>query len=69
MSRRRFLKNITGMLVATAIPKTPEVKPEEETSKMYIAGKIKVGDMIAKVEGKERMRITSSGSIYINYEK
>ena len=69
MSRRRFLKNITGMLVATAIPKTPEVKPEEETNKMYIAGKIKVGDMIAKIEGSEKMRITSSGSIYINYEK
>ena len=69
MSRRRFVKNITGMLVATAIPKVTEVKPEEETNKMYIAGKIKVGDMIAKVSGNEKMRIGSNGSIYINYEK
>lgn len=68
MSRRRFLKNITGMLVATAIPKTPEGKPEEQT-KTHYAGRIKVGDMIAKVNGDERMRIRSNGSIYINYEK
>ena len=59
MSRRRFIKSITGMLVASAIPKVTEVKPEEEPNKMYLAGKIKVGDMIAKVDGKE----------YINYEK
>jgi hypothetical protein len=67
MSRRRFLKNITGMLVASAIPKVPEVKPEE--TKTHYAGKIKVGDMIAKVDGNERMRIGSNGSVYINYEK
>ena len=69
MSRRRFLKNITGMLVASAIPKAPEVKPEKEPNKMYIAGKIKVGDMIAKIDSKEKMRISSTGSVYINYEK
>lgn len=57
------------MLVASAIPKVPEVKPEEEPNKMYLAGKIKVGDMIAKVDGNEKMRISSNGSIYINYEK
>ncbi len=68
MSRRRFLKNITGMLVATAIPKTLEVKPEEQT-KTHYAGRIKVGDMIAKVSGNEKMRIGSNGSVYINYEK
>lgn len=53
------------MLVATAIPKTPEVKPEEPT-KTHYAGRIRVGDMIAKVNTDERMR---NGSIYINYEK
>ena len=56
------------MLIATAIPKVPEVNPEEET-KTHYAGKIKVGDMIAKVDGNERMRIGSNGSVYINYEK
>lgn len=55
------------MLVASAIPKVTEVKPEE--TKTHYAGKIKVGDMIAKVDGNERMRIGSNGSIYINYEK
>lgn len=69
MSRRRFIKSITGMLVATAIPKVPEVTPEPETQPKYIAGKIKTGGLIANISGQERMRIKSDGTFYVNYDK
>ena len=57
------------MLVATAIPKVPEVTPEPETQPKYLAGKIKTGDLIANINGQERMRIKSDGTFYVNYDK
>ena len=78
MSRRRFLKNITGMLVATAIPKPLlnveeivkddksfyEMALEKRRKRMYeqFEKKLFAGDI-------EKMRIKSNGSVYINYEK
>ena len=57
------------MLVATAIPKVPEVAPEAEPQPKYIAGKIKTGGLIADLKGHERMRIKSDGTFYVNYDK
>ena len=78
MSRRRFLKNITGMLVATAIPK-PLLNVEEiaKDDKSYyeIALEKKRKKMSEQLEkamwsgNTEKMRIGSNGSVYINYEK
>lgn len=78
MSRRRFLKNITGMLVATAIPK-PLLNIEEivkdDKSYYQIALEKRKKRMSEQLEkamwagNSERMRIRSNGTFYVNYDK
>jgi hypothetical protein len=79
MSRRRFIKSITGMLVATAIPK-PLLVAEEVTNKkesFYEMAQRKhakrIMDQLEErqwgTKGQERMRIKSDGTFYVNYDK
>lgn len=78
MSRRRFLKNITGMLVATAIPK-PLLNVEKITKNNKSFHEMALEERRRKYSEQfekklwagnaEKMRIGSNGSIYINYEK
>jgi len=79
MSRRRFIKSITGMLVATAIPKPLLVAEEVNNKKesFYEMAQRKhakrIMDQLEErewgINGQERMRIKSDGTFYVNYDK
>jgi hypothetical protein len=64
-NRRDFLKLLGLGAIAPVIPKIP-VQPTTAITPTLIAGKIKTGGLIPKIEGAERMRISSSGMFYLN---
>jgi hypothetical protein len=64
-NRRDFLKLLGLGAIAPIVPKI-SAQPTTAVASTLIAGKIKTGGLIPKIEGAERMRITSSGMFHIN---
>ena len=61
-NRRDFLKMLGLGAIAPIVPKIP-VEPTKAVTSTLLAGKIKTGGLIAKIEGPERMRISSNGDV------
>lgn len=67
-NRRDFLKLLGLGAIAPIVPKIPIAPTAPAVTSTLLAGKIKTGGLIAKIDGSERMGIRSNGIVDIHDE-